>query len=151
MALVKVLKTENLTENVSEFCIGRAYDALPASIPCKLPYILFRILGYFSFLKISLMSQFSILNPQIFSTYYLSPALSISDVYRALMSGFQLPKNCVKGLLCINTCPSVKWRVALGNGKMSVSSIFHTSWSFTSPTSFFLVITTRYAPDNKSL
>ena len=32
VALVKLLKTENLTENVLEFCIGWACDALPASI-----------------------------------------------------------------------------------------------------------------------
>ena len=41
VTLVKFLKTENLTENLSEFCIGQAYNALPAMIPCKLPYILF--------------------------------------------------------------------------------------------------------------
>ena len=41
VALVKFLKTENLKENVSEFCVGRECDALPASILCKLPYILF--------------------------------------------------------------------------------------------------------------
>ena len=40
MALVKFLKTENLTENVSEFCMV-GIDASQASIPCKLPYILF--------------------------------------------------------------------------------------------------------------
>ena len=41
LTLAKLLKTENLTEKVSEFCVGRACDALPASIPCKLPCILF--------------------------------------------------------------------------------------------------------------
>ena len=32
-ALVKFLKTENLTENVLEFCNERACDTLPDSIP----------------------------------------------------------------------------------------------------------------------
>ena len=49
----------------------------------------FRISRYFLFLKTSL-SQVSMLNPQIFGTYQLSPALSISDAYRVLTSGFQL-------------------------------------------------------------
>ena len=48
VALVKFLKTKNLTEKVSEFCNGRAW-------------VIF-------VLKISLMSQFSILNPQTFGT-----------------------------------------------------------------------------------
>ena len=40
VALVKFLKTANLTENVPEFALGG--DAMhPASIPCKIPYILF--------------------------------------------------------------------------------------------------------------
>ena len=51
VALVKFLKTENLTENVSEFYFGRACNALPASIPCKLTYIhsLFEFRGIFCF------------------------------------------------------------------------------------------------------
>ena len=45
-------------------------------------------LQYIQFLKTLPVSQFSILNPQIFGDYYLSPALSISDAYRVLISGF---------------------------------------------------------------
>ena len=42
VALVKFLKTENVAENVFDFCVGRACDALAALIPCKpLPDILF--------------------------------------------------------------------------------------------------------------
>ena len=39
------------------------------------------------------MSQFLVLNLKIFGTYKLSSALSISDVYRVLTSGFQLPQE----------------------------------------------------------
>ena len=51
VALVKFLKTENLTENISEFCAGRACDHLRASIPCKIPYIdsLLELRGIFCF------------------------------------------------------------------------------------------------------
>ena len=45
VALVKFLKTENLTENVSVFRVERACDVLPASIPCKLPFILLEFRG----------------------------------------------------------------------------------------------------------
>ena len=45
----------------------------------------------FQFLKTLPVPQFSTLNPQIFGTCKLSPALSISDAYRVLISGFQLP------------------------------------------------------------
>ena len=42
MAVVKFLKTENLTENVSKFCIRQALMTdWPASIPCRFPYIIF--------------------------------------------------------------------------------------------------------------
>ena len=53
----------------------------------------FRISRYFLFLKTPQVSQFSILNLQIFGSYKLSPAPSISDTYKVLMSGFQLPKE----------------------------------------------------------
>ena len=39
VALVMFLRTENVAENVFEFYVGRACDALPALIPCKLPDI----------------------------------------------------------------------------------------------------------------
>ena len=52
VALVKFLKTENLTENVSEFCVGRACHALQASIPWKLPiHYLLEFRGTFCFQK----------------------------------------------------------------------------------------------------
>ena len=67
--LEKFLKTENLTEIVSEFCVGRALMPLQPRSHAKSHTFSFRISGYFLFLKTSLVTQFSILNPQIFDTY----------------------------------------------------------------------------------
>ena len=67
-ALVNVLKNENLTENVSKFCVGRALMPVQSRSHGNYHTFSFRISGYFLFLKTSL-SQFSILNPQIFGTY----------------------------------------------------------------------------------
>ena len=65
---------------------------------CKIPI---DSLFNFQFLKTLPVPQFSILNTQIFSTYKLWPALSISDTCRVLMSGFQLPQERLwKGSLC---------------------------------------------------
>ena len=64
--LGKFSKTENLTEIVSKFCVGRAL--MPRSHANSHTFS-FRISGYFLFLKTSLVLQFSILNPQIFDTY----------------------------------------------------------------------------------
>ena len=90
--LVKFLKTikwQRIFRNL-------ACDALLASIPCKLPYILFEFRGIFLFLKTSLMSQFSKLNPQTFGTYWLSPALSISVLIQSANVRFSIASRTVR-------------------------------------------------------
>ena len=62
-----------------------------ASMPVQ-HKILIQSLLNFQFLKSFPVPQFSLLNPQIFGTYELWHALSISDTYKVLMSGFQLPQ-----------------------------------------------------------
>ena len=71
--LGKFLKTKNLTEIVSEFCVNRdcirilrcvGINARPASIPCKLPYILFwnfRI--FFVFKNLTSVTVFNLKSP----------------------------------------------------------------------------------------
>ena len=67
--LEKFLKTENLTEIVSEFCVGRALMPVQPRSHANSHTFSFRISGYLLFLKTTLVSQFSILNPQISDTY----------------------------------------------------------------------------------
>ena len=69
VAQLKFLKTENLTENISEFFVR--WTLMPSQPRSHANYhtaFSFRISGYFLFLKTSLVSQFSILNLRIFGT-----------------------------------------------------------------------------------
>ena len=66
-------------------------EAGRASMPVQ-HKILMQSLLNFQFLKTFPVPQFSLLNPQIFGTYKLWHAHSISDTYKVLTSGFQLPQ-----------------------------------------------------------
>ena len=66
--LGKFLKSENLTALIVSIRILCWTGIQPQSHADSHTFS-FRISGYFLFLKTSLVSQFSILNPQIFDTY----------------------------------------------------------------------------------
>ena len=77
VALLKFLKTEKLTENICA-CL---FSLHPMQTPIHF--------------GVSLVSPFSILNPQNFGPLliFTVPALSISDNYKVPTSGFQLPQE----------------------------------------------------------